>query len=145
MCKVFTVGYEGKTIDKFIELLKQHNIQQIIDVREIPLSRKPGFSKTALANRLDTEGISYIHIKGLGSPQNIRKELHQTHDYDKFFQEYKYYIGTHVEYIQEAWEYFEEKQSCLLCFENLSSECHRSIIAAYMKEIMPDVGEVINI
>ena len=83
--ELLTIGYEGRAIDEFIARLKQFNISRLIDVREIPLSRKPGFSKTSLRERLEDEKIEYVHIKALGSPSPIRNKLKTDWDYDYFF------------------------------------------------------------
>ncbi len=71
--KLFTIGYEGRDIDEFVSLLKDNGITRLIDVREIPFSRKKGFSKSRLNERLQNENIDYVHIKALGSPSEIRE------------------------------------------------------------------------
>ena len=72
-CKLYTIGYEGRDIDEFVSLLKDNRITRLIDVREIPFSRKKGFSKSRLNERLQNENIDYVHIKALGSPSEIRE------------------------------------------------------------------------
>src|SRR5437879_2982727 len=67
-----TFGYEGLDIDIFIARLKQVRIRSIVDVRELPLSRKNGFSKSALAEHLRIAGIGYLHLPALGCPRPIR-------------------------------------------------------------------------
>ena len=86
---IFTIGYEGFSIEDFIKKLKDSNIQQLIDVRELALSRKNGFSKGILSLKLKEAGILYKHIPELGSPKEIRHQLHQDWDYKRFFEEYK--------------------------------------------------------
>ena len=82
---VYTIGYEGKNITQFIERLKLVGIEQLIDVREIALSRKNGFAKTALRKALDDNGIVYKHLPGLGSPSDIRHKLKEDWNYVAFF------------------------------------------------------------
>ena len=142
---VYTIGYEGKTIIDFLGVLQENGIEQIIDVREIPISRKAGFSKGLLAHYLNSAGISYFHIRGLGSPKPIRDQLHKTKDYSEFFDSYREYIGKHFQYIQEAWEISEQKTTCLMCFEKKSQECHRSIVAECLQQSMPDVERIVNL
>lgn len=72
--QLFTVGYEGTTLDAFIANLLANNINCILDVRAIAFSRKPGFSKAQLARRLDLAKIKYIHLTELGTPKPIREE-----------------------------------------------------------------------
>lgn len=81
---VYTTGYEGKEIEEFIEYLNAHDIQRVVDVREIPLSRKKGFSKNTLRHLLAERDIDYIHIKALGSPTYLRKKVYQDRDFDYF-------------------------------------------------------------
>ena len=69
---VFTIGYEGLDIDGFMSLLAEHDIDTIVDVRELPLSRKAGFSKNALANLLNLSGREYVHMADLGCPKSVR-------------------------------------------------------------------------
>ena len=76
--EIFTIGYEGRGVEEFISQLKHFHITRLIDVREIPLSRKKGFSKSALKERLEAEKIEYLHFKSLGSPSSIRNKLKQT-------------------------------------------------------------------
>ncbi|MBP3524125.1 MAG: DUF488 domain-containing protein [Clostridia bacterium] len=142
---VYTIGYEGRDIDEFISILMKNEIEQLLDVREIPVSRKVGFSKSKLCSALENAGISYIHMKELGSPKEIRDSLHQTHDYEAFFKAYQYYIGTHFSYVQTAWEHIIKKKTCIMCFERKPSECHRSALAQYIKTSMPLIDEVINL
>jgi uncharacterized protein (DUF488 family) len=69
---VFTIGYEGLNVDTFMSLLAQHGIETVVDVRELPLSRKTGFSKKALTNALNPSGVEYVHMVNLGCPKPVR-------------------------------------------------------------------------
>ncbi|HET7282589.1 MAG TPA: DUF488 domain-containing protein, partial [Sphingomicrobium sp.] len=70
--KIFTIGYEGATVGEFLAALKQAGIGRVIDVRALPLSRRPGFSKTALRAALEESEIEYVHLKALGTPPEGR-------------------------------------------------------------------------
>ncbi len=145
--KIFTAGYEGKTIDQFIATLISNHIDMIFDVREIPLSRKKGFSKTALSNILNENNINYAHFKELGSPKDIRDRLYSDHNYFAFFNSYREYLHTQeatMEIIKTAIEANKKMQFCLLCFENNPMECHRSIVAEEIYNSL-DTAEIINI
>jgi uncharacterized protein (DUF488 family) len=63
---LYTIGYEGQTVEAFLQRLLAQGVLALIDVRELPLSRKPGFSKNALASALQRHGIEYIHMPALG-------------------------------------------------------------------------------
>lgn len=127
---VYTIGYEGKSIKQFIEKLKSINIEQLIDVREIALSRKNGFAKTALRKNLSENGIVYKHFPELGSPSSIRHKLHDEGNYDQFFEEYKSYLQT--EEPQKTLANLEElahmRRTVIMCFEYDVNKCHRKII-----------------
>lgn len=126
---VFTVGYEGKDIDGFLDDLMKHDIKRVVDVREVPLSRKQGFSKTSLRHKLEENGIDYIHIKALGSPSELRKKLYSDKDFEYFVEEYRKHLESCVAEIEELYRIVTERLSCLLCFERKHSDCHRNIVA----------------
>lgn len=135
MAKVlFTVGYEGFDIGSFIAHLKSNNINCLLDVREIPLSRKRGFSKTGLAQRLKQQKIRYVHFKDLGSPKSIREKLKLTQDYSTFFDKIEKYLASKKESIETAYDYVINNTSCLMCFERLAATCHRKVVATKIKE-----------
>ncbi|MGD1009846.1 MAG: DUF488 domain-containing protein [Candidatus Aminicenantales bacterium] len=132
--ELFTVGYEGRDIDTFIGYLKTFNITRLIDVREIPISRKKGFSKSQLKSRVEAESIEYVHIKSLGSPSHIRHQLKEDHDYGRFFSSYSKYLEDNPDAITKAYEYVRDGVTCLMCFERIPEYCHRSAVAMKIKE-----------
>ena len=71
--KIFTIGYEGVTQGEFLAALEGAGVARVIDVRALPLSRRPGFSKTPLKNALAEVGIDYVHLKALGTPPEGRE------------------------------------------------------------------------
>jgi uncharacterized protein YeaO (DUF488 family) len=131
---VYTIGYEGKSIAQFIEKLKKMGIEQLIDVREIALSRKNGFAKTALRKVLDDNGIVYKHFPELGSPSEIRHKLHDDGNYDQFFKDYTTYLQT--EEPQKALANLSElahmRRTVIMCFEYHVDKCHRRIIKDHL-------------
>ncbi|MBN2183527.1 MAG: DUF488 domain-containing protein [Sedimentisphaerales bacterium] len=130
---LFTIGYEGVCIDDFISNLHVNNIEYIIDVRALPLSRKPGFSKNQLAKKLQSEDIQYIHLGDLGTPKDIREELKATRDYTKFFKKMEKYLSDKQEVIKVAYDHAMNSTCCLMCFEKFATQCHRKIIAEKIK------------
>lgn len=132
--ELLTIGYEGLAINEFIARLKRNNISRLIDVREIPLSRKPGFSKSALREKLENEDIEYVHVKALGSPSFIRNKLKADSDYDYFFKAYNKYLSQNMEVIKEVYDFMSDGINCLMCFERFSDQCHRSAVANKIKE-----------
>jgi len=126
----FTIGYEGKSIIQFIERLKKLGIEQLLDVREIPLSRKNGFAKNALRKALADNGIVYKHLPELGSPSEIRHKLHKDGNYDQFFKDYTAYLDG--EEPKQALKILSElahmRKSVIMCFEYSVKKCHRRIL-----------------
>ncbi len=70
--RIFTIGYEGSTVGDFLGALKAAGVERVIDVRALPLSRRPGFSKSPLKAALEEAGIEYVHLKALGTPAEGR-------------------------------------------------------------------------
>ena len=132
--KVFTIGYEGREIEDFISRLKAFNITRLIDIREIPISRKRGFSKAALKKRVEAENIEYVHLRSLGSPSILRHQLKADHDYDRFFSAYRSYLSKNQNSLVEAYGYLQDGPACLMCFERFPEKCHRSAVAQKIKE-----------
>jgi len=130
-----TVGYEGRGIDDFVACLKKYAIDCLLDVREVPLSRKPGFSKTKLARRLNKENILYVHFKELGSPKPLRQKLKENRDYAAFFKKMNEYLADKTKVLQNAYEFIANKTCCLMCFEHRAESCHRKIVAEQLKKL----------
>lgn len=130
MSVVYTIGYEGTDIDRFVETLKVVGIKVLADIRAVAGSRKKGFSKSALKARLEDEGIIYTHFMELGDPKPGR-DAARAGRYDEF---QLIYIG-HLEGVEpqaaleDLSEIVRESPTCLLCFERLPETCHRSIVA----------------
>jgi uncharacterized protein (DUF488 family) len=143
--ELFTMGYEGISIDNFIDNLKANDINCVIDVRALPLSRKPGFSKTKLAGRLNNVKIQYIHLPELGSPKDIRDELKSTRNYTAFFKKMEKYLTGKKTAIQQAYNYVINTRCCLLCFERLADQCHRKIVAEIIKSTNGDGLQIMHI
>ena len=128
--KIYTIGYTGFGIDDFVQLLVGNDVRCLIDVREIPISRKPGFAKTALKNHLDLVGIRYEHFRSLGSPKALRDKLRADREYSQFFrgvrQHLKKEAGTDA--LQEVVEITRQVRTCLMCCCPQWDLCHRKCI-----------------
>jgi uncharacterized protein (DUF488 family) len=131
--QLFTMGYEGTNVDTFVANLLDNDIECLLDVRAIPYSRKPGFSKTQLAERLKIANIHYIHLAELGTPKDIREKLKATHDYKAFFKKMDAYLDGKKDAIEMAYNHAINSTCCLMCFERLATQCHRKIVAEKIK------------
>lgn len=129
---LYTVGYEGLNIDQFLLMLDKYNIEKIIDVRQCPISRKAGFSKTALTHVLTENGFDYVHLISLGCPKPVRDLYKVNQDWAIYTKGFKAYLQTQDEALLEVYELIQQQRCALLCFEADAQLCHRSLIAAEM-------------
>ncbi|WP_375450800.1 DUF488 family protein [uncultured Devosia sp.] len=129
MSVIYTVGYEGTDIERFVATLKTVGVQCLVDVRAVALSRKKGFSKKSLASRLEVEGIEYRHFIDLGDPKAGR-EAAKAGLLDEFRAIYLGHLDS--EAARTATKSLAvaagEKPTCLLCFERDPKTCHRSLV-----------------
>jgi uncharacterized protein (DUF488 family) len=125
---VYTIGYEGADLGDFIETLRKADIDLLLDVRELPLSRRKGFSKSALRASLETAGIGYAHEKKLGSPKSIRNELRETKDLGRFFAKFAQYLTTQDTLLHETIDRLDGRV-VLMCYEKDVNTCHRKTVA----------------
>ena len=138
MKKVFLTGYEDHTIDSFVQKLLDAQIETLIDVRELPLSRKKGFSKNSLKSALESKGIKYCHFKSLGSPRAVRHQLREEGDYVRFFKQYRAHLKSEKESLEDLHNVIRKtKHSALMCFEENCELCHRSILASELLKRNP--------
>ena len=131
---VFTIGYEGLDIDAFMSLLAEHGIDTIVDVRELPLSRKPGFSKKAFANVLNLSGREYVHMVELGCPKPVRDRYREDRNWKRYKEGFMKYLKTQDDAIAELSSLAAASNCALLCFEADSNFCHRSMVANAVKD-----------
>jgi uncharacterized protein (DUF488 family) len=127
--RIFTIGYEGTTVGEFLNALKEAGVRRVIDVRALPLSRRPGFSKSALRASLDEAGIEYVHLKALGTPANGRAAARA----GKQAELEKIYAGQLElpEAIAQSAQMLDlagEMPSALLCMERDPAQCHRTLL-----------------
>jgi len=131
--RLFTVGYEGLQSMEFIQKLHQNKVAVLIDVRRNPISRKKGFSKTALSQRLLVEGIDYFHFPSLGIESELRRSLSGPADYQELFSFYRSnrlpQAVNEVARIQSLLAQFGN--AALLCFERDHHFCHRHSLAQF--------------
>ena len=127
--KIFTIGYEGVTQGEFLAALKGAGVARVIDVRALPLSRRPGFSKTPLKNALAEVGIDYVHLKALGTPPEGREAARKgRHDELKRIYAGQLELPEAIVAGAQMRELAAEKPSALLCFERAPEGCHRSLL-----------------
>ena len=127
--KLFTIGYEAATQPDFIATLKSAGVERVIDVRALPLSRRPGFSKTPLKNALAEEGIDYVHLKALGTPAEGREAARNgRHEDLKRIYARQLELPEAMVAAEQMKALAADKPSALLCFERDPAGCHRSLL-----------------
>lgn len=133
--QLFTIGYEGVDQSQFLSWLMNYKIDIVADVRDLPLSRKKGFSKTALSGLLEKNQIDYINYRELGAPKELRTFLIQTKDYKTYFTRYKTIVAKNLTAIDKILDTLKNgKNVALLCYEKDPSTCHRSVVADEVKK-----------
>ena len=118
---VVSVGYQGRSVAELLEVLRQGEVEVLVDVRLNPISRKPGFSKKPLGGALAEAGIEYRHERTLGNPKENRDPFDRER-YDDYLQE----NGSAV--LVELIELAKTVRIALLCYERQHRDCHRSRI-----------------
>lgn len=101
----------------------------IVDVRELPLSRKKGFSKNAMREQLAAQGIGYAHLPSLGCPKKIRDQYRADGDWTRYTRDFLAYLQTQDASVRELAQQARSATACLLCFEADYAMCHRTYVA----------------
>jgi uncharacterized protein (DUF488 family) len=128
MRKLFTIGYEGANLDDFVATLLGEKIDVLLDVREMPISRRRGYSKTALGQTVQIHGIGYRHERQLGSPKAIRHRLHEDGDFDRFFRDFWRHLDKQGALLETLARDIKGNV-VLMCYEKDYTECHRRSVA----------------
>lgn len=128
---IFTLGYEGLNLDTFTRILLDNGVQSLLDVRQRPQSRKPGFSKNALNAMCIENGLIYRHLSVFGCPLPILSSYREDGDWER-------YTAAYLEHLKSpeleqaanslasvAWG----ERCCLVCFEADQNFCHRLFVA----------------
>jgi uncharacterized protein (DUF488 family) len=138
--RIFTIGYEGATVAEFISALQNAGVERVIDVRALPNSRRPGFSKTPLRNALSEAGIDYVHLRALGTPAEGRSAARagRIEDLERIYAGQLELPEAMAEGAQMV-ELAKEKPSALLCYEREPGGCHRSLL---LRAVAPDMDAV---
>lgn len=128
--KLFTIGYEGATQADVINRLKAADVEILIDVRAVAASRRAGFSKTILGSSLEAEGITYRHLRALGTPKAGRDAARKGHvdEMRAIFDEHLTEPAAQLQ-LAELRDLAKEKRVALLCFEADHAGCHRAVLA----------------
>lgn len=135
MTDICTIGYEQVGVPDLIAALKKAKVKTVLDVRELPNSRRAGFSKNMLAASLAEAGIGYRHMKALGTPKAGRDAAKKgdTKTMHKIF-EAKLATPESQLALREAADIARQERACLLCLEHDWRVCHRAIVAKRLEK-----------
>ncbi|WP_375391769.1 DUF488 family protein [uncultured Sphingomonas sp.] len=133
---LFTIGYEGAEVNHFLATLADAGVMHVIDIRDVPASRKRGFSKSSLSLALEEQGIGYTHLKPLGDPKPGREAMRRG-DFAAFLEIYNDHVDQPIAQasLLEAVNIAVAEPSVLLCYERDPKHCHRTLVAGMMKGI----------
>ncbi|MGC4066401.1 MAG: DUF488 family protein [Polyangiaceae bacterium] len=126
-----TIGYEGHSLESYLNTMIRSGVTVLCDVRRTPISRKYGFSKSTLANGCSGVGIRYEHLPELGIASEQRQSLDTQEDYDALFSEYeRTYLPTQGENLERIASWIRKgDRVALTCYEHLPQQCHRHCVA----------------
>jgi uncharacterized protein (DUF488 family) len=130
MTAIATIGYEGATPEAFDAVLERAKVDVVVDVRAVAISRRRGFSKTALSERLRSIGLDYVHLRGLGDPKPGR-EAARAGDMALFRQIFGAHMATDIAQVdlEALRSLVVDRKVALLCYEANAADCHRTIVA----------------
>lgn len=134
--RLFTIGYEQTPAKAVLDELERAGVKLLVDVRAVASSRRPGFSKTQLAAGLDERGISYLHLRGLGTPKDGRLAA-RSGQYDVLEKIYAKHLKTPQarEEMDELYALVQQAGPvCILCYEREHTHCHRRWIAEIIRD-----------
>jgi uncharacterized protein (DUF488 family) len=120
---IHSIGYAGRSVADFMSVLKGAGVDRVVDVRALPLSRRKGFSKTALASALRAQGIEYLHVRAAGNPFRDQRG-----DIQRCLKMYSLHLDRNPEGIAQVERTLQGHRTALLCVEADASQCHRSVL-----------------
>ena len=135
--RIYSLGYQLRSVEEFVETLSDARVGVVIDVREVPWSRKRGFSKTALQEALSASGIAYEHARFAGNPKELRRAAASHED---CLVSYAAYLDDRPDVIAELEALISDhldggESVCLVCYERHPHDCHRSILIGRLQTV----------
>ena len=129
MPTIFTIGYEQATQPAVVAALRDAGVELLADIRYLPLSRRPGFSKSSLMAAVEEAGIEYRHLRDLGTPAEGRAAARRG-DHATLTRVYagQLELPEALKQMAELRALAEAKRVCLLCYERDATVCHRSLL-----------------
>lgn len=137
---IWTIGYEQATVAAVMNALVEAGVEVLADVRALPLSRRPGFSKSALTASAREAGIEYVHFKALGTPADGRAAARRNdHSALERIYEGQLQLPEAIAAGAILADLAKERNVALLCYERAAHGCHRSLLR---KAVLPEFGVI---
>lgn len=130
--RIWTIGYEGHSPESFVLRLRAAEIERLVDIRELPLSRKAGFSKSSLALGLAIAGIEYSHMRMLGTPRAVRHAYKGGGTFETFREAYLAHVAQNDGAVADLERVASAERVALMCVEQAPDECHRSVLGGVL-------------
>lgn len=134
--RIAGIGYQGRSPDELVAALRAASIVTVIDVRELPWSRRPGFSRRRLEAHLADAGIGYLHLRAAGNPRENRKGGRPV---DECMRRYRAHLARIPEVLREILALAERGPTALLCYEAEGEACHRSVLLDELASLRPEL------
>ena len=142
---IFTIGYEKRSIEDLIWLLRARRVERVVDVRLTPASRRPDFAKKRLSVALESAGIAYEHRPALGNPLAIR-DIYFSGDAEGGHRKFREHLGNGAgAALDDLAESIGSQTVALPCLERDAHRCHRSVVASMTAERLPGECAVIHL
>jgi uncharacterized protein (DUF488 family) len=135
---LFTIGYERRTPKQLALRLHEAQVERVVDVRAVPRSAKPGFSKGPLARALGGAGLEYLHLEAAGNP--FHEEA--ARDLAAALARYREHLAAHPEVVPAVLAAAAGRRSALLCAEGNPARCHRSVLCEAIATAHPELAIV---
>lgn len=126
---VFALGYQGRDLEEILQMVRSYGIEQVLDVREKSLSKKPGFAGLELREALARMAVAYVHLPELGCRSEARHALWRRGEKEPFFEQYRHRLAERPQALAELFRRARSSRSLLLCLERDPSRCHRAVLA----------------
>ena len=127
--RIHTIGYQQRAGVELVGALVAARVEFLVDVRAVPMSRKPDFRKNRLIALLEEGGIRYVGMPGLGTPKFLRDKLAADKNYDEFFDVFRDHLSSVEAHVESLARLAQRKRVSLMCFERDPNECHRLAVA----------------
>ena len=131
--EVYSIGYQGRNLSEFLDILEKNKIKILIDTRNSGLSRKPGFSRHVLRKKIEKKGIKFVATPEVGAPKDFRNYLKESGNINNFLKMYKNHIIKN-NLFDKLGNQINGERTCIMCFERNPYECHRLILSEMIHE-----------